>query len=485
MSAQGGGSTRQAGQIPIVVDLDGTLILSDVLHESAVNLLRRKPLKVLLLPFWLMRGKARMKSNLADEISVDVEHLPLNREFLDWLREQKSLSRPLVLCTGSHEAIAREVSRHLGIFEDAMGSDAEFNRSGPGKRSLLEGLFGHRGYDYAGNAPEDVEVWRGARRAIVVNASAATLRGAGDVAEVEKIFAGSRAPLKVWWNVFRFHQWLKNLLLFVPLLAAHRFSDINGLLSLCVAFAAMSICASGVYVANDLLDAESDRKHPRKKNRPFAAGAVTFKVGTILSPLLVGTGVALSLLVGPTFALCVAVYLVLTACYSMFLKRYPLVDCLTLAALYTIRLIAGAAAVEVALSFWLLAFSAFLFLSLAILKRVTELQAQAEAGNDTAHGRGFLVTDAPVLQMMGVTSGYASILVLALYVNSDAVTRLYRHPEMIWSAVPLMLLWISWVWLKTHRGEMHDDPIVFSVRDRTSLAIGLLVVLIFAAASFL
>jgi len=267
------------------------------------------------------------------------------------------------------------------------------------------------------------------------------------------------------------HQWLKNVLLFVPLLAAHQIGNIQSLSTLILAFISFSLCASAVYMTNDLLDLESDRRHPRKRNRPFAAATLPIAAGAVIAPLFAITSLALGALVGSAFLAWLIVYFGLTTAYSLALKRIALVDCLTLAALYTLRIIAGAAAVSVILSFWLLAFSVFIFLSLAFVKRYAELQVQAQAGNSHAHGRGYAVSDAPLVQTLGIAAGYSAVLVLALYLHSETVTALYAQPVLIWFAVPLLLFWISWVWLKAHRGEMHDDPIVFAIKDKASLAI--------------
>lgn len=245
-----------------------------------------------------------------------------------------------------------------------------------------------------------------------------------------------------------------------------------------------SLCASAVYMMNDLLDLESDRKHPRKRLRPFASGLVPIKYGVALAPACLAVSLVFSLVVGAEFSAWLIAYFALTCAYSVALKRYALIDCLTLAGLYTLRIIAGAAAVAVALSFWLLAFSAFIFLSLAFVKRYAELQVQATSGGMLIHGRGYLVSDAPLLQTLGITAGYASVLVLALYLNGETVINLYRTPAFIWAAIPLMLYWISLVWMKAHRGEMHDDPIVFAIKDKASLVGSMLIAVSFALATF-
>ena len=294
----------------------------------------------------------------------------------------------------------------------------------------------------------------------------------GDGVQLAAYRWGKPSGPTVWRRVFRVHQWMKNLLLFMPLLAAHQLTDFDSLQLLVLAFLSFSICASSVYIANDLFDLESDRLHPRKRNRPFASGAVPVWKGVLLAPMLLLVSLVLGAAVGVPFLKWLAVYFVLTCAYSWGLKRVMLVDCLTLALLYTLRIIAGAAAVGLGLTVWLLAFSVFLFLSLAFVKRYAELEAQLLNGKQKLHGRGYHTDDASLIQTMGITSGYASVLVLALYLNSDAVLRLYHSPEIVWGAVPVMLFWISWMWMQAHRGRMHDDPLVFAVKDPASLAAG-------------
>ncbi len=269
----------------------------------------------------------------------------------------------------------------------------------------------------------------------------------------------------------------------MPLFAAHQIGNVQSLSTLILAFVSFSLCASAVYMANDLLDLESDRKHPRKRHRPFASAAVPIKTGVTLAPLFAVVSLVLGLVVGTAFTACLVVYFSLTCAYSLWLKRLALIDCLTLAALYTLRIIAGAAAASMGPSFWLLAFAVFIFLSLAFVKRYTELQVQAGAGNSHAHGRGYVVTDAPLLQTLGITAGYAAVLISALYIHSDKVLQLYSQPELIWFAVPIILYWISWVWLKAHRAEMHDDPVIFAIKDRTSqISAGVFLLILYFAA---
>jgi 4-hydroxybenzoate polyprenyltransferase len=467
----------------IAVDLDGTLTLTDTLHESALCLLRDRPVNVLALPFWLLGGKAALKARIADRVSLDVTNLPYNTALINWLKEERAAGKWIVLSTATDIRVAQAIADHLGLFDEVLASDGTTNNAGANKRAALEAKYGVKGYDYAGNSAADIAAWAGARQAIVVNASDAINKRASQVATVAKVFPPQAVTLSHWLKMLRVHQYLKNLLLFVPLLAAHQIGNFQSLSTLILAFVSFSLCASAVYMANDLLDLESDRKHPRKRHRPFACAAVPIKAGVILAPLFAIASLILGLVVGAAFTVWLVVYFLLTCAYSLWLKRLALIDCLTLAALYTLRITAGAAAVAITLSFWLLAFSVFIFLSLAFVKRYAELQVQAEAGNSRAHGRGYAVTDAPLIQTLGVTAGYAAVLVLALYLHGETVVTLYAQPELIWFAVPLMLFWVSWVWMKAHRGEMHDDPIVFAIKDRSSLAVAVLIAISFLLAT--
>lgn len=460
-------------ECPLCVDLDGTLIHTDMLHESSFGLLKSSPLSLLKLPWVLLtKGRAGLKRWIANQVVFNPTVLPFNHDFVVWLRNQHASGRRLILCTASDRSIAEPIAAHLGIFDEVMASDGAVNLEGSHKAAALIEKFGKNGFDYAGNSTADLKVWRYARKAVVVNASTQLLSDVTATSDVEEVFEGIDSAYTIWIKALRVHQWLKNALLFVPLLAAHRIMDGNAWVSLLWAFVAFSLGASSVYIANDLLDLESDRQHPRKCKRPFASGAVQVWKGAILSPILLALSCVIALYVGHAFLEWLLIYFLLTCIYSIKLKQLVLVDCMTLAILYTLRIVAGAAAIGSALSFWLLSFSIFVFLSLAFVKRFAELQVQLLNGKHKAHGRGYFTDDAPLIQMLGISSGITSTLVLSLYLNSPEIQRLYAHPEWIWGTVPVMVFWVSWLWLRAHRGEMHDDPLVFAVKDKTSLAAG-------------
>ena len=467
---------------PLVVDLDGTLIHTDILHESAIRLLRDKPLLVLAIPFWLLGGKALLKQKIASHINIDITLLPYNQSLIDWLKLQKELGRKLVLCTASDTTIARIIANHLKLFDEVIASDGVQNLSGNNKANKLVSIYGENNYDYVGNSSVDLLVWEKSKQGIVVNGSNKLVHQASFITEIEHVISKTENTFKTWAKVFRVHQWIKNVLIFVPIFAAHQVITIEFWISLGLAFLAFNLCASSVYIANDLSDLESDRAHPRKSSRPFASGQVPIWVGVAIIPLLIISSFTLSLYVGGDFMPWLLIYFTITCAYSWGLKRLVLVDCLTLAILYTLRIVAGAAAVSVPLSFWLLSFSIFLFISLAFVKRYTELQVHSVNKNFNLTGRGYYISDSALIQQLGVTSGYAATIVLALYLNSENIVRLYRTPEIIWGAIPLMLLWISWIWLKAHRGLMHDDPIIFAFKDKVSLFIGIFFISILTVA---
>ena len=464
---------------PLCVDLDGTLLRSDLLYESLLALLRTRPWLALALPFWLLRGKAYLKRRLAEASGLDVADLPYDERVLALLRATPA--RPRVLCTASDLRLAEAVARHTGLFEEVLASDGARNLAGARKAQVLVERFAERGFDYAGNGTVDLHVWKRARRAWVVNAPVALARSAAGHCEVEHHLHAPAAP-RGWLRALRLHQWLKNLLVFLPLLASHRFLEAGAVLAALGAFLAFGLCASGVYLLNDLLDLPSDRRHPRKRSRPFAAGELPLLHGLLAAPLLTVAAFALAFAVSPWFAAALGAYFAATLAYSFWLKRVVMVDVVLLAGLYTVRIIAGAAAIGVALSFWLLAFSMFLFLSLAMLKRYTELQAMLGEGRSGASGRGYAVEDLPLLQSLGASAGYCAVLVLALYINSPESLALYARPQVLWLICPLLLYWMSRVWVVAHRGGMHDDPVVFAARDRVSqVVVGLCAAAAFAA----
>jgi 4-hydroxybenzoate polyprenyltransferase/phosphoserine phosphatase len=453
---------------PLVIDLDGTLLRTDLLHESALSLAGNEPWLAWRLPFWLFEGKAQLKRRIATRVELDIATLPYHAELLEWIRAEHARGRRIVLCSASDAKFAEGVANHLGLFHEVMASDGVINLSSHRKADALVRRFGARGFDYAGNSRADIPVWQQARQAVPVAASAAVRHAAARSSTVEREFVQTPAGLSVWLRALRLHQWVKNLLVFLTLLASHRFLELPLLASTVVAFFAFGLCASSVYVLNDLIDLQNDRVHPRKRNRPFAAGTLSPVAGLVVSLACLVGAFALGLAASAAFEAWLGVYLVVTLLYTFLLKRKILVDALALAALYTLRIIAGGAAADMWPGFWLLALSLFLFLSLAFVKRYSELEVVLRQGRQGTRGRDYLTSDLPLIEMFGIASGFATVLVMALYINGESIERLYPHQAIVWLTVPILLYWITRMWVKAHRGEMHDDPVVFAMTDGLS-----------------
>jgi len=468
---------------PLAVDLDGTLVKTDLLIESLLALLKQNPLYAFAALLWLWHGKAYLKHQIAQRTKLDVTVLPYHADLLTYLKAQHAQGRQIILATATNERIARQIAEHLQCFSAVFASDTTTNLKSQRKRTRLVSEFGERGFDYVGTDRFDLPIWHSALKAILVNPRRGIQTAAGEITQVERIFEDGTRRLSAYIRLLRPHQWLKNLLIFVPLLTSHRFYEVSLLGQGILAFLAFGLCASSVYVLNDLLDLSADRHHPRKRQRPFAVGAIPVGDGLLLIPLLLGVAFGLAALLPPAFAGVLALYYVLTLGYSFYFKQVVILDVLVLAGLYTVRIIAGSAAVAIWPSFWLLAFSQFLFLSLAMVKRYTELKGVMNDNQRFIKGRDYRVDDLALLASLGGASGYLAVLVLALYINSNQVRTLYNYPEVIWLLCPLLLYWISRIWLLTHRGMMHDDPVVFALEDRLSrfLFLAMLAILILAA----
>ena len=460
-------------RVPLVVDLDGTLIKTDLLIESLLSLLSHRPLHAVAAIGALRFGKAAMKARIAALIDLPVAVLPMNEDVLALVRAEKAAGRRVYLASASNHKYVEAVATHLGLFDGVFASDGNTNMGGAVKAAALCEAFGEGAFDYAGDAEVDMEVWAKARGGVVVDGSPSLLRKVRARFPHLTEISSPKRGLGTYARALRPHQWLKNLLIFIPALAAHAFGAAlgNGL----VAFASFSLCASSVYLLNDLVDLNNDREHPTKSRRPFACGALPLTYGLVLFPILLLAAVSLALLLPQRFLIVLSGYYALTVAYSFRLKKKMAIDVVTLAGLYGVRLVAGAAAAAVPLSSWLSAFAIFLFFSLALVKRCTELIGRIEAGKGDPSGRGYRLGDVPVLLAMASAAGYVSVLVMALYIDSPAVSALYRSPERLWAVCIVLVYWISRVLLLTQRGEMHDDPVVFAATDRVSIiSVGLI-----------
>lgn len=472
------------GGITLVCDLDETLIRTDMLYETfwaAFSSRWTAPVPAILA---LLGGRAALKAHLAGAVEVQVETLPYQDDVIAQLHEWKARGGRTALVTGADQTIADRIAAHLGLFDEVHGSDGSRNLKGQHKARLLEERFGAGQYVYVGDSRADLPAWAGSAEAITMNAGP-ELRRAVEAGSAKARHLG--APTALMWPMIRAlrpHQWLKNVLIFLPLLAGHALSAVS-LMQAVMAFIAFSLVASSVYVMNDLLDLAADRAHPRKRFRPFASGDLPLRHGTWMAPALLGIGAAIAVALGPVFVAVMVGYYAITTAYSLLLKRQPVLDIVTLAALYAIRIVAGGAATGIELSVWLLAFSIFFFFSLAAVKRQAELVDGLASGRDQAAGRGYRVDDLPLVAMMATASGYVSVMIMALYVNSPAVTVLYSRPEMLWGICGVLLYWISRMVFITHRGQMHDDPVVFAARDRVSQVLFLVILGFFTAGSLL
>lgn len=452
--------------VPLVVDLDRALIKTSVLAETANSFVVARPLRLFQLLAWRARGKAVLARQLALSARIDVAALPYDQELLAWLQEEKALGRSMLLASASPWLLANQVAAHLNLFDDVIAPDDGAAFGPAARRAALVTRYGECGFDYVGNDGLHPELRRAARKVHLVGAAPAPAGRGGK--------GGKPAPALL--AAMRPHQWVKNLLLLVPLLAAHRYADAGALLLALLAFVAFGLTASSVYLLNDLVDVAHDRRHARKRHRPFAAGRLQLKTGWLAWPALLALGFALSTMALPwAFTACLGVYVATTAAYSLRLKQLPILDVMTLAMLYTLRMVAGAAAIGVPLSFWLLSFAMFAFLSLALVKRYSELKAaRSEGESGLLRGRGYGAHDLELIATLGASAGYTSVLVLALYVQDSHTAALYGRPQLIWLTCPLLLFWMSRAWFIAQRGQMHDDPIVFALKDRVSWAVAAL-----------
>jgi 4-hydroxybenzoate polyprenyltransferase/phosphoserine phosphatase len=449
---------------PLVVDLDGTLTPTDTLVESFFTLVRTQPASLLRVPGWLAAGRARLKQEVADRAGFDVARLPLREELLDYLRQEKARGRRIVLATAADQRVAQGIADRLGLFDQVLSSDGQNNLKGRHKLQAIRTAVGPD-FVYAGDSSADLPVWQGARAAILVGVSAGVAAQVRQAGPVEREFAGNAGGLKVWLSAFRAHQWIKNVLIFLPLLTSFSFGQPSKVMASLLAFLAFSLMASATYMANDIWDLESDREHPRKRSRPFASGTLTIQrgvpvaLGLLLVAALVAAGVSMA------FLGILLVYLVATTSYSWGLKRYVLIDVVMLALLYTLRVLAGAIAIQVQVTPWLLAFCVFTFFSLALVKRCSELVSFQQAGKRSASGRDYHVTDLVVLWPLGVGAGLCAVVVFGLFVAAVTDSGRYSHANLLWGVGVGLIYWMSRIWIKTARGEMHDDPIVFTIRD--------------------
>jgi 4-hydroxybenzoate polyprenyltransferase len=466
---------RNDAGMTLVVDVDGTLIKSDLLQESALKLVKQSPRSILWMLRWLLfGGKARLKSRIAEHVELDIRHMPFCHEVVTLCRDARSDGRRVVLATGAAMKYAKQIAVLLRM-DCVLATTEQRNLTGARKLTAILGECQEGDFVYAGNEAVDMAIWRCAGGAVVCG-NERLAAAAAHVAPLQQHIRPERIGLRVLLRALRAHQWAKNVLVFLPFLPLIGSLDLNAWLMGLAAFVAFSLCASSVYLVNDLFDLEADRLHARKSLRPIPAGEISIGLALMLSlGLLVAAFLIAGLFLPPLFFGVLGAYWLLTLAYSLDLKKRINVDVIVLACLYTARVLAGSAVLAVQPSFWMLAFSVFLFLSLAAAKRATELDALARKGQDAAAGRGYQTRDIPVLLSQGAASGQLAVLVFALYLNTELAGQ-FRHPEWLWAVCPLLLVWINRIWMKVNRGEMHDDPVVFALRDAFSRVTGFVAV---------
>jgi 4-hydroxybenzoate polyprenyltransferase len=481
---------RQAGQadmdarsdrnaIPLAVDLDGTLIATDLLWEGLFILLKKNPLYIFLVPFWLVGGPARLKQAIAARVDIDPASLPYREALLSRIRQEHAEGRKIVLATGTPRKFADAIARHLGVFDQVLATDGLDNLTAGKKRASLVAAYGDGGFDYAGNSRHDLEVFDAARNAIVVAPDRHAARW--QAAHGGETLPAPKPTFRTIVKMLRVHQWLKNALIAVPMVLSHEYFNSNMVWECVLAFISFSAVASAIYILNDFFDLALDRKHPTKRNRPFASGALSIPFGLGSIAVLLAIGISSGFLLSIEFLGVLGGYMAITTAYSLSLKRMLLIDVLTLAGLYTIRVLAGAAATGVDVSFWLLAFSIFFFLSLALVKRFVELRTSGLTQGERIAGRGYRTEDQEIVAQAGMASAFSSALVLALYMDSVAVRELYPHPWLVWPLAPIVLYLTMRIWILARRDEMHDDPVVFIIRDWRSQIIVLIGALLLVA----
>ena len=477
--------TVDNAKLPLVVDLDGTLSPADALIEALIAVLLRLPGEIAGVLRALLRGRSALKTHVA-ALGVYGNFLPLRPDFLAYLESEKASGRELHLATAAEQSVADAVALRVGLFTSAMGSGNGVNLKGRHKLEALVKRF-PGGFSYAGNDRADLGVWSGASSMVFVNVGRATKGKAMRLGKpIEREFPRQSVSLNAWLKAIRLHQWSKNVLLFVPLLLAHKYNNLPAVLTVLTGSIALGCVASGTYLINDLSDLDADRMHKSKCNRPMASGAITAGAGFVTALILIAGGIVGSIVIAPAFAVAVGAYICLTLAYSLHFKKLPMIDVFVLGMLYTVRVLMGMILIGAPPSPWLLSFSMFFFFSLSMAKRHVEIIRSGAEGSrdDFIRGRGYKASDAPLSLSFGVASSVAAILILFLYIVNEAYPiALYRQPQWLWCIGFLVFLWTLRIWLLSHRGELDDDPVAFALKDPSSLFIGLLVLAVFALAT--
>jgi 4-hydroxybenzoate polyprenyltransferase/phosphoserine phosphatase len=465
---------------PLCVDLDGTLIKTNTLHEAILALVRTAPHYALLLPFWLMRGQAYLWHRLSQFVSLNVALLPYRPEVIEYLKREKRASREITLISGAHHTLVERVARHLNLFDHCMGSDEMAHLIGEKKLSVIVHLYGKKSFDYIGDSRADIPIWKESRRAVIAGSNTflvAQLRKCAD--SYDHIEPLDKPGIRSLLKAMRVYQWTKNLLLFAAIFLGHQFTNPALIFNVLRGFAAFSLCGSAVYILNDLIDLDADRLHARKRNRPFAAGDISPATGALISGVLLLAAFAIAIPLSLSFAAMLGAYFALTLLYSFYLKEKLLLDVFLLASLYTIRVWAGGICAGIEISHWATAFFMCFFLSLALAKRHSELMASAGSQEDKPlNRRGYRPSDIPFVLAYGCSSSLMSVLVIAIYLNSPDVSVHYRRPDLLWFVCPTLAYWSSRLWILAARGQLDEDPVLFAIKDKTSYLLGAIIVMI-------
>lgn len=460
----------------IIVDLDGTLLKTDLLSEMLLSTVTLDYNEIKnIIKLMIFNNRLGLKNYLVEKQSVDVKKLPYNQEVINKIKELKTSGNKVYLVTASPQKIADNVGKYIDLFDGVYGSSKNVNLKGEEKKSFLNKKFGKKNYQYFGNSFDDINVWKDSNRAYLVNASTRVK----NIIKKEKIpfeiMDSSKNMLEIFMSAIRVKQWIKNILIFIPIVAGQAYSLENFLLSI-YAFLSFSFVASGAYIFNDLLDIKADRCHNIKKNRVFASGKMQLETGLFLGIILWIIGLIISLNLNFIFIIILVLYLIITSLYSVKIKMVPIIDLCTLASLYTLRIWSGSVAIEIHLSVWLFVLSIFLFLSLACVKRLSEIVNNEKTGNLTIKNRGYELKDISIVQSMAISSGYAATIVFALYLNSTEIIKYYSFPQALWGMWVILLYWINYIIFMAHKGKIYEDPVVFAIKNRISLYCGIIII---------
>lgn len=466
----------------LVVDLDHTLIKTDLLLEALICLLKR-PAQIPALVKHLLGVKTKragsynniipqLKDFIAKLVNVEPEILPYNEQIIQRIKQEKSLGAHVVLASASNQSWVNEISEHLGLFHEAFGSTSDLNLKGTAKRDFLVARYEPETITYIGDSKADIAIWKSVAHSIVTNPTRSMIHSLTSMGISPESIGSRKSILKILPKALRLHQWAKNVLLFLPILMAHKIFDLESIINCIVGFFAFSFLASAVYVLNDLCDIKADRQHPIKRKRPFAAGFLAVEHGLLMIPLLMLVSFILASQLPLLFGLTLVGYLAINIAYSFRFKKIHSFDVVLLATMYSVRIFAGGAASGVWVSDWLLAFSTFFFFGLAILKRFTEVSKMV--ARRTVSGRGYLTDDKQALLALGVSGSMLSTMILALYLNSPQVAKLYSQPQHLWLVLPIILFWIARLWIQASRNEIDSDPVVFALKDKVSYVVAAL-----------